>query len=231
MPGFRIGGGALRAAALAFIALGTVRRVMAASGLSIVTAQKLCHRFRLAIAAERPPRFAGPAEVDETYIGGQRKNQRLHIRRRYPPKRGHGTQKTPIIGALDRRGGLVNVETMARKLDKGLVLDFVRRTVRPGARVFTDGFPYYRDLGGLGYRHEWVDHNAGEYVRGDVHTNGIEGFWGCLKRRMGTTGGMRRPRLHLFAKEIAWRYNNRRQTDDEKADLLVGLIKKFGGTS
>lgn len=221
----------LNAAALAFVAFGTVRRVASESGIAKTTAQKLCHAIRLAIASVPMPEFAGPVEADETYIGGQRKNQRLHIRKLYPPKRGHGTQKTPIIGAFDRATGTVKVELMARKLDKRIVLDFVRRAAVPGARVFTDGFPYYRDLAPLGFRHEWVDHNAGEYTRGDVHTNGIEGFWGVMKRKMGTIGGMRRDRLILFAKEIAWRYNNRRKTDNEKADLLVGLLTRFGGKS
>jgi transposase-like protein len=220
---------ALQEAALAFVVHRTVRRVMLAAGLSVVTAQKVCHLFRLAIAAEGRTKFVGPAEVDETYIGAQRKNQRLHIRKLYPPKRGHGTQKLPIIGVLDRATGMVRVEVMARKLDKRIVLAFVAKSVAPGARVFTDGFPYYRNLAKLGYLHEWVDHNAREYVRGDVHTNGIEGFWGFMKRRMGNTGGMRRSRLGLFATELAWRYNHRRLSDDEKADLLVGLAIKFGG--
>jgi transposase-like protein len=219
----------LREAALAFVAHRTVRRVMPAAQLSVVTAQRICHLFRLAIAAEPRELFAGPVEVDETYIGAQRKNQRLHIRKLYPPKRGHGTQKQPIIGALDRATGTVRVEVMARKLDKKIVLAFVAKSVTPRARVFTDGFPYYRDLLELGYAHEWVDHNTREYVRGDVHTNGIEGFWGVMKRRMGNTGGMRRHRLGLFATELAWRYNHRRESDDEKADLLVGLAIKFGG--
>lgn len=221
----------LRTAAAAFVVSGTVRRMATSCGMSAATAQKACRMFRLAAAADVPPPFDGPVEVDETYIGGQRKNQRLHIRKRYPPKRGHGTQKLPIIGALGRDCGKVRIEVMARKLDKSLVLDFVSRAAAPGALVYTDGFPYYRDLTGLGYRHEWIDHNAGEYVRGDVHTNGIEGFWGFMKRRMGTVGGMRRDRLGEFAAELAWRYNNRCLTDDEKIDLLVGLIKKFGGTS
>lgn len=229
LPGFRMGRAALREAALAFVVHRTVRRVMPAARLSIVTAQKVCHAFRLAIAAEDREPFAGPAEVDETYIGAQRKNQRLHIRKLYPPKRGHGTHKLPIIGALDRATGTVRVEVMARKLDKTIVLGFVSRSVAADARVFTDGFAYYRDLTALGYRHESVDHNAGEYVRGDVHTNGIEGFWGFMKRRMGNIGGMRRSRLGLFAIELAWRYNNRRSSDDEKAELLVGFAIKFGG--
>jgi hypothetical protein len=120
---------------------------------------------------------------------------------------------------------------MARKLDKRVVLDFVSRAVQPNARVYTDGFPYYRDLAGLGFAHEWVDHNAREYVRGDVHTNGIEGFWGFMKRRMGNIGGMRRDRLGLFATELAWTYNHRLLSDNEKTDLLAGLLGKFGGTS
>lgn len=118
---------------------------------------------------------------------------------------------------------------MARKLDKRIALGFVSRAASPGAAVFTDGFPYYRELPKLGFRHEWVDHNAGEYVRGEAHTNGIEGFWGFMKRRMGCIGGMRRDRLGLFASELAWRYNHRRISDAKKADLLVGLVMKFGG--
>jgi transposase-like protein len=219
----------VRCAAHAFIIHRTVRRVMSHAGISIVTAQRLCHLFRLAIDAEPPGPFVGPVEVDETYIGAQRKNQRLHIRKLYPPKRGHGTQKLPIIGVLDRMTSKVRIEVMARKLDKAIVLDFVSRAVHPGACVYTDGFHYYRDLRGLGFQHAWVDHNVGEYVRGDVHTNGIEGFWGFMKRRMGNIGGMKRDRLGLFATELAWRYNNRRVSDHEKTDLLVGLVMKFGG--
>lgn len=229
VPGTRTDAGGLRDAALAFVSARTVRAVAAAIGKSAATAQKLCHRFRLAIAAEPREPFEGPVEVDETYIGAQRKNQRLHIRKLYPPKRGHGTQKLPIIGARDRATGTVRVEVMARKLDKRVVLDFVRRAAVPGAQIYTDGFAYYRDLRKLGFRHASVDHNAGEYVRGAVHSNSIEGFWGFMKRRMGCIGGMRRDRLGLFATELAWRYNHRRSTDDQKADLLVGLVLKLGG--
>lgn len=231
VPGIRLGSDRVLRAAGAFLDLRTVRAVAESCGTSRSTAEKLCRAFRLAMATDVPPPFAGPVEVDETYIGGQRKNQRLHIRRRYPPKRGHGTRKTPIIGARDRATGRVRVEVMARKLDKSLVLDFVSRAALPGALVYTDGFPYYRDLAGLGYRHEWIDHNAGEYVRGDVHTNGIEGFWGFMKRQMGTTGGMRRDRLGLFAAEHAWRYNHSRVRKTRKAELLFGLVTEFGGKS
>jgi transposase len=231
VAGVALNADGLHRVAHAFVVFGTIRRVASASGLSRATTQKICHLFRLAIAGEPRPVFEGPVEVDETYIGAQRKNQRLHIRKLYPPKRGHGTQKLPIIGAFDRATGTVRIEVMRRKLDKVQVLDFVTRSAHPGSRVFTDGFSYYRELTRLGFRHEWIDHNTGEYVRGDVHTNGIEGFWGCMKRRMGVTGGMRRARLFLFASEQAWRYNTRRFTDTQKADLLVDLLTTIGGTS
>lgn len=227
--GSKLGADGLRSAALVFVIHRTVRRMMAHRHVSIATAQRLCHLFRLAIENEKRALFAGPVEVDETYIGAQRKNQRLHIRKLYPPKRGHGTQKLPIIGALDRSTGTVRVEVMARKLDKRIVLGFVRRSAMLGTKVYTDGFPYYRDLTKIGFHHAWVDHNAKEYVRGDVHTNGIEGFWGFMKRRMGNIGGMRRDRLGLFALELAWRYNNRTLSDMEKADRLVDLVVEFGG--
>jgi len=187
-------------------------------------AAKMVAHLREQMAIDQPSGFTGPVEIDETYIGGRRKNQRLHIRERYLPKRGHGTQKLPIIGALDRGTGTVRVEVMARKLDRHIVLDFVRRTAVSGSRVFTDGFPYYRDLAGLGYRHERVDHSAGEYVRGIVHANGIEGFWGFMKRTMGTVGGMRRERLGYFAGEIAWRYNHRNHDQKTKERALLQLV-------
>jgi transposase-like protein len=183
------------------------------------------------MADERLPIFSGTVELDETYIGGQRKNQRLHIRKRYPPKRGHGTQKLPIFGIFHRGTGRVFIDVEPRKLDWRYVLSTVRRRVAQGSRVYTDGFPMYAPLPRLGYLHRSVDHNAGEYVRGDVHTNGIEGFWGVLKRRMGCIGGMRRGRLHLFAREIAWRHNHRRESDETKGRALLRLVlaRSIGG--
>lgn len=216
-------------AAKAFAIFRTVRRVASTCEISPTTAQKSCHLFRLAIASEPHVLFKGPTEVDETYIGGQRKNYRLHLRKLYPPKRGHGTRKLPIIGAYDRHTKTVCVSVIQKKLKKKLMLGFIQQTIQTGTKVYTDAFPYYREITGLGYHHEWVNHNQGEYVRGDVHTNGIEGFWGYMKRHMGTIGGMRRDRLELFAKELAWRYNTRGLTDTQKADNLVSLVERFGG--
>lgn len=203
------------------------------SGLSAKTAQLATHRIREAMFRDVPPPVSGTVEMDEAYIGGQRKNKGLHIRRLGPAKRGHGTDKLPIVGLFSRKTGRVWVEVDPRKLDMPFVAGFVRRHVAMGSTVCTDGFRMYRGLWGSGYTHRWVDHAGGELVGGDVHTNNIEGFWGLMKRRMGCIGGMRRDRLHLFVGEIAWRFNHRNLTmkETEKHLLEVLFEDQVGGKS
>ena len=121
------------------------------------------------------PCLPGPVEMDETYIGGQRKNKRLHIRR-IQGKRGHGTDKLPIVGLFSRESGHVYVEVLLRKLDIKKIFEIIQRLVPPGSEIYTDGFKMYRGLKKYGYEHEYVDHDDGELVRGDIHTNNIEGF-------------------------------------------------------
>jgi transposase-like protein len=222
--GFRLRRGDWERALSSFLLFRSVRRIADDTGVSRRHVQEIAHHVRSRMILEVPPAFSGPVEIDETYIGAQRKNQRLHIRKLHPPKRGHGTRKLPIFGIFDRATGLAFVEVMPRKLDVSHILMRAQQRIAPGARVYTDGFPTYRQLARLGYAHEWVDHNAREYVRGDVHTNNIEGFWGIMKRTMGATGGMRRDRLHLFAAEIAWRFNHRKETPEQKGRALLRLV-------
>lgn len=214
----------------AFIRERTILAVVAASGLSRYRVTLMLGILRECMSRERPPVFSGTVELDETYIGGQRKNARLHIRR-IKGKRGHGTDKLPIFGIFHRGSGKVFVDFEPKKLDWRYVLSVVGKRVSQGSRVYTDGFPMYAPLSGMGYVHQSVDHNMSEYVRGDVHTNGIEGFWGVMKRKMGCIGGMRRRRLHLFAKELAWRHNHRKETPEKKEQALMKLVLegRFGG--
>jgi transposase-like protein len=119
------------------------------------------------------PVFTGPVEMDETYIGGQRKNKRLHIRR-IQGKRGHGTDKLPIVGILCRTSGQVYVEVLPKRLDVHAIMNILEHRVLHGALVYTDGFKMYRMLPKHGFTHEYVNHHLNEYVRGEVHTNSIE---------------------------------------------------------
>jgi transposase-like protein len=201
----------------------TIARMAEELGRSHCLAERMAMRLRLAMAADVPEPFHGLVEMDETYIGGQRKNKRLHIRR-IAAKKGHGTDKLPIVGLFDRAAGSVFVVVEPRKLDIAFVIRTIRERVVPGAWIHTDGFKMYRNLKGTEYWHAYVDHAGGEYVRGDVHTNNIEGFWGILKRKLGCIGGMRRKYLHLFVAEIVWKFNRRRRSLKDQERALAALV-------
>jgi len=208
----------------AFLRRRTIAAVVEDSGLSHHLAERMLMELRVRMSAAPLPVFSGPVEMDETYIGGQRKNKRLHIRR-VRGKTGHGTDKLPIFGAFDRATGKVLVAVEPRKLDLQFIIRTLKERSAAGAAVYTDGFKMYRQLPRHGFRHEWVDHDGDELVRGDVHTNNIEGFWGIMKRQMGCIGGMRRKYLHLFVGEIAWKFNHRELPRREREKALMRLVR------
>jgi len=204
----------------------TGSRVAEEAEVSLKTAQNMTHYIRECMFTEVPEPFHGIVEMDEAYIGGQRKNKKLHIRR-IQGKRGHGTDKLPIVGLFSRESGKVFVHVEPTKLDIAYILKTIQERVDPGSQIYTDGFKMYRSIKKIGYFHEYVDHAGGEYVRGDVHTNNIEGFWGIMKRKMSCIGGMRRERLPLFVGEIVWKFNHRNESlkDQERALWALVLLK------
>lgn len=201
----------------------SAQRIMEEVDLSQKTAQRMTHYLRECMSKDLPRKFNGPIEMDETCIGGQRKNKTLHIRR-IKTKKGHGTDKLPIVGIFCRDSGQVIVKVEPKKLDIRFIFKLVEQQVVPQAEIYTDGFKMYRGLMKHGFRHEYVDHADGEYVRGNIHTNNIEGFWGILKRKLGCIGGMRRDRLHFFVSEIVWKYNRRLLSQREKEQALFELV-------
>jgi transposase-like protein len=206
-----------------FLRTRTVRAVSMDTQIGHCRVTRMLRHVRSAMDKDNPRTFHGPVEVDETYIGGQRKNQKLHIRK-IQVKVGRGTEKVPIVGIFDRASGSVSAEIFTDNPDGLLLEQFIKRCVTRGSSVFTDGFAAYRTLPYAGYVHAWVDHSAGEYVRGEVHTNNIEGFWGILKRKMSCIGGVRRTELALFLAEIIWRFNHRTKTLTEQEELLLKLL-------
>jgi transposase-like protein len=201
----------------------TISRVREDVGRSHGLAERMVARLRRDMSGDPLPRMEGPVEIDETYVGGQRKNKCLHIRR-IKGKRGHGTDKLPIVGFFDRPTGSVAVFVEPKKLDIAFIIGTLGERADPGAAVYSDGFKMYRKISDYGFLHEWVDHAGGEYVRGDVHTNNIEGFWGILKRKMGCIGGMRRKYLYLFVGEIAWKFNHGRMSHEKQKRALWELV-------
>ena len=178
--------------------------------------------LRQAMRREVPPVFRGTVEVDETYLGGAWKNKR-HGPRRGGTKRGRGTSKTPVFGILCR-GGLVWAQVVPDVAARTLV-PLIRRRVRRGSIVCSDTWTSYTGVAAKGYVHRLVEHGQGQYSdqRGS-HINGLEGFWGYLKRRLAAKGGIRRARLPLYLAEYVWRYNHRRLSQDQHVQRLWQLL-------
>ena len=135
------------------------------------TAWFMLHRLREAWSESGIDGVLGPVEVDETYMGGKRKNMSKAKRKKLT---GRGTVgKAVVVGAKDR----YNNRITARKVENSdgpALRGFVYENVNPGTTVFTDDAIAYK---GIDRPHEAINHSAGEYVRGQAHTNEIESFW------------------------------------------------------
>lgn len=178
--------------------------------------------LRRAMAHEVPPVFRGTVEVDETYLGGAWKNKRL-ARRRAGTRRGRGTSKTPVFGILCR-GGLVWAQVVPDVAARTL-LPLIRRRVTPGSIVCSDTWTSYTGIAAKGYVHRLVEHGQRQYSdRCGSHINGLEGFWGYLKRRLAAKGGIRRERLPLYLAEYVWRYNHRQLSVAQQVQQLMRLL-------
>jgi transposase-like protein len=189
-----------------------------AVGVTQKTAWFMLQRARLAMQdTETGGKLGGEVEVDETFIGGKARN--MHMDKRAVKVTGTGGKdKTAVMGILER-GGKVRTQVVRDRRKKTLDA-LVRTHVESGAAVYTDALPSYNALKNE-YQHEMVDH-AIEYVRGNVHTNGLENFWSLLKRSIGGTYVSVEP-FHLFRylDEQAFRFNNREDYDDAGRFVMV----------
>jgi transposase-like protein/IS1 family transposase len=176
---------------------------------SYKTAWLMCHKIRTALI-EDIQKLGGIVEVDESFIGGKDKNKHWDGRKRGPREHRLST-KTPIIGAVSRKGNVV-----ARVLDRVTTEAcqiFVREMVSDKVSLLaTDESRVYEGL--TEYNHQTVDHHRKQYVIGAVHTNTIEGFWSIFKRGMvGTFHKMSAKYMPLYVAEFQFRYNNRQNAD------------------
>ena len=182
----------------------------------------LAHRLRVALAAKGDV-FAGPVEADETYIGGSRKNM-SNAKRKDLEGTGRGAVgKVAVVGARDRKTKQV-AATVVESTDKPTLQGFVVEHTEEGATVYSDDASAYENLP---FDHETVKHSLAEYVRGDVHTNGIESLWATMKRaHKGTFHKISPKHLDRYVQEFAARHNLR---DMDTIDIMASLSDGMGG--
>src|SRR5580704_1962866 len=196
-------------------------------GCQYNTAWFMFHRVREAMrrgGLELPP-LGGEGltvEADETYFGKQENPQLPAYRKGQPYKRkGRGPAGKRAVIALVERGG--EVRSFHPAIADGMTVNaIVRKNIARETRLLTDESKYYTNVGKEFSAHETVAHSRGEYVRGDVHTNTIEGFFSIFKRGMrGIYQHCAEKHLHRYLAEFDFRYNTRKLTDWERTVLAV----------
>ncbi|HTR38555.1 MAG TPA: IS1595 family transposase [Bryobacteraceae bacterium] len=200
-------------------------------GVTYKSAWFMAHRIRWAMAQEPlSSKLTGTIEIDETYVGGKRRNRFPHA-----TKPGEREQDRPapfegkeaVVSVLQRGGRVqsMHVEKVTAKTLKPVV----RQMVDESAHVMTDSGTALK-FTHKEYRHDMVNHSAGEYVRYEdgvmISTNSIEGFFGILKRGVnGVYHHVGKRHLHRYLSEFDFRYNTRKMTDVERRDLAIKQVE------
>lgn len=182
--------------------------------------------------------FNGIIEIDETYLGGAMRN---HSKKKRDERRDNGLQvtgmehKQPVIGLLER-GGRIKLQVIEKA--NGLnIKPIIAETVSTDADVITDGFGAYRGLNKLHKAHYVLNKEKEEYVKGEYHTNTLEGFWTLLKRGIyGQYHKVSATHLQAYLNEFTFKYNHRenksklRFIDSAKFDpcLIMGYYSWEG---
>ncbi len=171
--------------------------------VSYKTAWYLCHRIRKAMQEVNPAKLRGTVEMDETWIGGKKHWRfRTYLR-----------NKTMVVGALQRGGPVrMRAEKRSKHPSQKIIREFIAETTEPDTeKIYTDEHPAYFGIQDHDTKHESVNHKAKEYVRGEVHTNGIENAWSLFKRSVvGSYHKVSEKHLDAYLDEFEWRFNNRK---------------------
>ena len=171
--------------------------------VSYKTAWYLCHRIRKAVQEANPKPLNGTVELDETWIGGKRHwKSRTYLR-----------NKSMVLGAIQRGGPVrMKVEKRSKSPSQKIVRNWIAETTAPNTQnLYTDEHPAYFGIQDHDTKHASVNHEAKEYVRGDVHTNSIENAWSLFKRSVvGSYHKVSEKHLDAYLDEFEWRFNNRK---------------------
>ena len=191
-------------------------------GITLKSAWFLSHRIREAMRDDGTVDFGtdgGIVEVDETFIGRDKDN---------PIKRGYA-HKHKVLALVDRNSGKAH-SMVVEDLKAKTLTPILRENIAKEATVYTDEAGQYRRLGRVFADHDFVTHSAGEYVRGEVHTNTAEGYFSIFKRGMkGIYQHCSKRHLHRYAAEFEFRYNNREGNGPDDAGRAAIALQGVKG--
>lgn len=173
--------------------------------------RRMARQVRL-LMAQDDGLLAGVLEADETYVGGKRHG-----------KRGLGADgKTPVFGVVER-GGRIRTKVLS-KARSAIILPLLAGFAAHGSMLATDESGLYNKTEAMGYIHETVKHSAGEFVKGAVHTQTIDGFWSQFKRSVNGTYHQVSPKhLQTYLDEFCFRYSHR----DDAEPLMETLLRRI----
>lgn len=179
------------------------------------TAWFMAHRIRFDMTElqnDTIEKLSGIVETDETYIGGKAKGTDIH---------GRGAKKKMVVVALVERNGNVRSKPMDRLTAKNLK-SYIKENVDSDSVIMTDDFKSYNGLENDFNAHYIIKHSEGEYVRGNVHTNTIEGYFSLLKSGVNSTfHHISKKHLHRYLDEFAFRYNLRKEQDGKITSTAI----------
>ncbi|NJM33458.1 MAG: IS1595 family transposase [Rhodomicrobium sp.] len=199
-------------------------------GLPYKTAWFMAHRIREAMRELNPAPVGGEGktvEADETYVGGKERNKHRSKRNR----ENIGSVGKEVVFGLVEREGKVRSHHVPRVTAKSLrpILDAQLQDAEK-TKLMTDGEGQYRLVAPMFASHEVVNHSIGEYVRGDAHTNTIEGYFSILKRGItGTYHHVSGKHLKRYLAEFDFRYNERAALNVTDAERAVKAVKGVVG--
>jgi|HubBroStandDraft_4_1064222.scaffolds.fasta_scaffold07075_3 transposase len=192
----------------------SAKQIQRETGVTYKTAWRMFKQIR-SLLSEPDMQLEGlSVEIDETGIGPTTK------RNNQPRK-----AKTTVFGMIERGGRVKAIVADDRK--KQTLMPLIKEHVLPESMVFTDDFPSYDGLKDRGYGHNRINHSAGVYVMGDVHTQTIEGFWSLIKRGIGGVyHSVSREYLQSYLDEYSFRYNRRHKGNLIFNDVLQRVSER-----
>lgn len=205
-----------------------------AVGVTQKSAWFMLQRIRFVLAEGGWPKMggsdSGPVEVDETFIGGKVSNMHKSKRTKVTKAgRGH-VNKTIVMGMLDRDSRQVRAKVVPN-VERDTLQNEIIAAIEKKSTVYTDKWGGYRSLEEKEFVHDTVNHMV-EYVKGQVHTNGIENFWSLLKRSLhGTYVAVEPFHLSKYVDEQIFRFNNRATKDNplNDRDRFIALLAQVSG--